>query len=90
MAKLDRRMDTIINPCRFGDSNPVATVSFLKQFLRAYDSNQASEGVAKWLLPFLVAKSPVALLSILLTPTKDVDASALVRRKIEIQKHIYT
>lgn len=41
-------------------------------------------------LSFDIAKASAAFLTIPLTPIKDIDAPALVRRRLEAQEHINT
>lgn len=81
-AKLAKRMVTIMKPYRFDDGNSVA-VSFLGQFKRADDSNGLSEDVAMWILPYVMAKSPIAFVTILLNPRKEVNSPAIACQKIE-------
>lgn len=83
-------METIIKLYRFYCSDPVTVLSFLEQFKTTSGSNEVSESVAIWHLPFFKAKAPAASLSIRLTPIKDFGTLAIVRRSIEEQKLLYT
>lgn len=58
------------------------------QFKRVCDSNGDSKSIAMWLLPFFMAESPAASVNIHLTSRKNVDASAIISRKIERQERI--
>lgn len=89
-AKLVKQMETVIKRYKSEDSDPVTILSVLGQFKQACDSNGVPEGVATWLLPFSMAKSPAASITICLTPTNNYDAPLLVPRKIDGQERIYT
>lgn len=63
-AKLANRTKAIMKPYKFEASYPVTILFFLWQSKRPYDSNGVSEWVAMWLLPFFIAKSLAATLTI--------------------------
>lgn len=53
---------------KFADLNQVTVLLLSGQFMKACDSDGESEGIAMWILPFVLATSPVALLTIRMTP----------------------
>lgn len=88
-SKVEKRMDTIMKPYKFENSDPVTKLSFLGQFKIAIDSNSVSEGVEMWLLTSFTARSPAASLTIWMTPSKDHENKLDGRRGVEVLEQIY-
>lgn len=90
MAKLVKRLKTVMKPYRFFDNNLVTILSLLGQFKRACDFNKVSKDVVTWVLSFHMAKSPATLLVFRIAPNNEVDSPVPVRQKNEGQERIYT
>lgn len=90
MAKMAKRVESIMKPYRFNASNPVTVLSYLRQYKRACDSNEVLERVAMWALPFFMAKPPAVFLIIRLTPIIGVQALVIVGQEFVGQERIYT
>lgn len=89
-AMLAQKVDTIMRPCKFDDANPVTVLSFMEQFKRTCDSNGVSKGVAMYLLPCFMTKSPAKFLTIRLTPRNGDNVSSLADRGQEERERKFT
>lgn len=89
LANLAKRMENILKPYAFTDSDSTTVLSFLSQFESACSSNRVLEGIAVCVLPFFLSDYSAASLNIILTFTNSIDAPLLVRRGTEGQEYIY-
>lgn len=88
-AKLAKKMEAVIKPYIFEDSDPVAILSFLGQSEKVCTSNEESKVVAMWILLLSKTKSPAASHKICLTPRKDLRDKMNRRHGEEGQGSIY-
>lgn len=88
-ATLEKRMETIMKPFKFVDSNPVTISFFLGKFKTACDCNGVSESVAMCLFLFFTAKSTTVLLTTRMASKKKQELYMEERRGIEGHERIY-